>query len=572
MQPRKRKLNNSGILSNSYIPPLRAAQLERELQKLPPDSLYSLTHVWLSIPATKPVPDASQKKQGYTKDSLSRELIKKLESLKNIKAKVNMKRKLVNTILVEFYPRGLNTLQLAQIDVQLLVDKPSVNSWVSSTAKVVSSASDIPEDGDKTREKKLDHLSNYTFSLDSQLFLDNFVLNLSNLFLTHVYISRHPHYPLILIRVQMYNYSYRRPVDSTSNTIISDLINSSLDRTAKLKFEQDFQRIVNNKSDSKRDKAVKNGVQRQIQIQNKPQIIPHKPFYILLPISSPHVIHTPPVGDSVGTKLIMQTLETTLSYTNVRREAQKSNTGLSSSVLTKTKIKIFPDSDVPTPIRNLEAIFTLKGISRFGSSMGPWTPYADDLVDIGVFGNELRHQALQPEQYVDLGPGEDSDTGQAERERVAALKFKGCKWRAKSKEFSSTQDKENYEQGTQGEHDFPNSDQVDGTREVVNDAYASVVPIHECNFEIENTLSHFFRQRQRKASVQKKPKRGAAAKDSKDSYFRFKLSLFGSDVFGGLHELAVNEYVNPYETPDWLTGESGTIGGVVKTGRFRKKT
>ncbi|GAV28567.1 hypothetical protein PMKS-002038 [Pichia membranifaciens] len=393
-----------------------------------------------------------------------------------------MKRKLVNTILVEFYPRGLNTLQLAQIDVQLLVDKPSVNSWVSSTAKVVSSTSDIPEHGDKTREKK----------------------------------------------------------------------------------------IVSNKSDSKRSKAVTNGVQRQIQIQNKPQIIPHKPFYILLPISSPHVIHTPPVGDSVDTKLILQTLETTLSHTNVRREAQKNNTGLNSSILTKTKIKIFPDSDVPTPIRNLETIFTLKGISRFGSSMGPWTPYADDLVDIGVFGNELRHQALQPEQYVDLGPGEDYGTEQAGRERVAALKFKGGMWRAKSKEFSSAQDKENYEQDTQAEHDFPQNDQVDdGTREVANDAYASVVPIHECNFEIENTLSHFFRQRKRKANVQKTPRRNPAAKDSS---FRFKMSLFGSDVFGGLHELAVNKYVNPYEIPDWLTGESGTIGGVVKNGRFRKKT
>lgn len=570
MQPRKRKLSNSGILSNSYIPPLSAAQLERELQKLPPDSLYSLTHVWLSIPATKPLPDANQKKQGYTKDSLSRELLKKLELFKNIKVKINMKKKLVNTILVEFYPRGLNTLQLAQIDVQLLVDKPSVNSWVSSTAKIVSSTSDIPEEGDKMREKKLNQLSNYTISLDSQLFLDNFVLNLSNLFLTHVYISRHPHYPLILIRVQMYNYSYRRPDDSTSSTIISDLTNSSLDRTAKLKFEQDFQRIVSNKTDSKRGKAATNGVQRQIQIQNKPQITPHKPFYILLPISSPHVIHTPPVGDSVGTKLILQTLETTLSYTNVQREAQKGNIGLNSSILTKTKIKIFPDSDVPTPIRNLDAIFTLKGISRFGSSMGPWIPYADDLVDMGVLGNELRHQILQPEQFVDLSAGAESDPEHAEREKVAALKFKGCMRKTKSKELSNAKNKENYEHDTQGEYDIPNNDQVDdGAREAVNDIYASIVPIHECNFEIEDTLSQFFNQRKRKGTTQRKPKRDPAAREPP---FRFKMSFFGSDVFGGLHELAVNEYVNPYETPDWLTGESGTLGGVVKNGRFRKKT
>lgn len=569
MVPRKRKLNNSGILSNSYIPPLSAAQIERELQKLPPESLYSLTHVWLSIPATKPIPDADQKHQGFTKDSLSREYLKKLESLKKIKVKANLKKTLVNTILVEFYPRGLNTLQLAQIDVQLLVDKPSTNLWVSSTAKIVNSTTEIPEEEDETREKKLNQLSNYTFSLDSQLFLDKFISNLSNLFLTHVYISRHPYYPLILIRVQMYNYSYRRPTDSPSSGIISDLTNSSLDRIAKLKFEQDFQRIVSNKMDSKRNSLVKNGFQRQIQIQNKPQIIPHKPFYILLPISSPHVIHTPPVADSVEIKLILQTLETTLSHSYLQKDAQRDILRMNTSVLTNTKIRIFPDSDVTSPIRNLDTIFTLKGISRFGSSLGAWTPYADNMVDMGILSDELKHQVLHPEQFIDLNADEGFDVKESDRKRVAALKFKGCVSRFKSKELSAAKTRHNFEPDTEGELDSQNDDSNNNaTTEDINDVYASIVPIHECNFEIEDTLSLFFRKRKNDSKAKKQTKGGSSAKDSP---FRFKMNLFGSDVFGGLHELAANGYLNPYETPDWLTGESGSVGGLVKNGRFKRK-
>lgn len=144
MALKRRKLNNSGILSNSYIPPLRATQIDRELQKLPPDSLYNLTHLWLSIPSTQPVPNAYLRRKGYTKSSLADTFLTKLKSLKNFKNKTQLKKKLINTILVEFYPNGLNTLQLAQIDVQLLVDRPTSSSWISSTVKIVNGSSDIP--------------------------------------------------------------------------------------------------------------------------------------------------------------------------------------------------------------------------------------------------------------------------------------------------------------------------------------------------------------------------------------------------------------------------------------------
>ena len=125
---------------------------------------------------------------------------------------------------------------------------------------------------------------------------------------------------------------------------------------------------------------------------------------------------------------------------------------------------------------------------------------ADDLVDMGVLGNELRHQILQPEQFVDLSPGAESDPEHAEREKVAALKFKGCMRKTKSKELSNAKNKENYEHDTQGEYDIPNNDQVDdGAREAVNETFIlSIVPIHECNFEIEDICVTIFQPAEEK--------------------------------------------------------------------------
>lgn len=592
MLPRKRKQGNSGILSNSYIPPFSATQIEKELQKLPPDSLYNLTHLWLSLTATQPSPNETQIEKGYSKETLLKRYVKKLENLKNIKSKINLKKKLINIILVEFYPNGLNTLQLAQIDVQLLVDKPNANSWVSSTAKIIYKTSDIPHDelendtldtikiNDVTRKEKLDKLSNYTFSLDSQLFLDNFIANLSNLFLTHVYISRHPYYPLLLIRVQMYNYTYRATRNSRLNEILLDLTNDSLDRMAKLKFEHDFQRIVNNKTPTKfNEKNVNNSLQRQIQIQNKPQLIPHKPFYILLPTSSPHIIHTPLVTEDVSTKLILQTLETTLSQSNInskkpKPKKRKENENSNSDSLINRKIKIFRDFDIPNPVKNLNTIFVLKGISRFGSSIGAWMPYADDIVDIGVLGDEMKHQTIQPEYYIDLTEDENNsqDKKEIERKRVAALKFKGSVTTLRSKKlFETNLNLDNNDDNLQIESDISieeiddidtSNGFIDYRKNIAKDPYASIVPISECKFEVEDDIKRFFNRR--KSNNKIKDKRT----ETSDTKFKFGIEFYGTDVFGGLHELSANNLVDPYNIPDWLTGESGSVGGLIKENKI----
>ncbi|GMM44744.1 Chl4 protein [Pichia kluyveri] len=581
MPPKKRKITNSGILSNSYIPPLRASEIERELQKLPANSLFSLSQLWLTISITQPSLSNRDKEDGYTRQSLSEQYLKELEKLKEIKSKAQLKKKLVNLILVKFYPNGLNTLQLAQIDVQLLVDKPNVNAWVSSTAKIVNSVDKIPKENiddlkDQTRNNIINELPNFTFKLNSQLFLENFITSLSNLYLTHVYISRHPYFPLLLIRVQMYDYSNPLKTNVKSKNLLADLTNVTLDRTAKMEFENSFQNILNNryKQNYSVGKKKDTSLQRQIKIQNKPQIRSHRPFYILLPISSPHIIHSPALPEDLSSKLILQTLESTLSHSyhqkdkdqkKVNKDQTTKRTNFSSTS-SNIKIMIFRDADIVNPIRNLSTVFTIKGISRFASALGAWGPYAQNIVDIGVFEKENNHLIINPDSFIELVDTDENDDDHIkERKIVAGLRFKGSLTKMNSNGVMNVNGRPgNAGNGSVVILDSDDDDEVDDVnksnerlgfleqeKERLKDPYTSLVPIHENNFYIEGDLSEFMNKRRNK-KVQ-----------IKDQKIKVGMTLLGNDIFGGLHELAARGDLDPYSMPYWLTGESGTVGGKV---------
>lgn len=47
------------------------------------------------------------------------------------------------------------------------------------------------------------------------------------------------------------------------------------------------------------------------------------------------------------------------------------------------------------------------------------------------------------------------------------------------------------------------------------------------------------------------------------------LRLHGSDVFGGIKDLAMERIVDVAKMPGWMTGERGASSGVVENGRFR---
>ncbi|KAG7838890.1 hypothetical protein KL942_003886 [Ogataea angusta] len=221
----------------------------KELAKLNTDSLFNLVELWLKMSATQPKLSKDQRAQGLTQKQLLEYCNDTLKALKDQKAP---KRKLIDRLLVDYYPSGLNALQLAQIDIQMMVDKPNNYSWVSSTAKIVKR-----KDDDDTNSV----LEDFIFSLDSQAFLDRLITNLSNLYLTHIYISRHPNFPLILIRIQMYEYVHFKKT-----------------RTA--------------------NPAVAN--------KNQPDILSRTPYYLAIPMSSPNLIHSAANEEDLVSKIILQ--------------------------------------------------------------------------------------------------------------------------------------------------------------------------------------------------------------------------------------------------------------------------
>ena len=109
------------------------------------------------------------------------------------------KRRLIDKIIYEYWSQGLNLLQISQIDCQLIVDK-STNAppWVYSTVKDMND-------------------ENVPITINPSQFLQLLVENLTNLYLSYIYICKHPKLPIILIRIQVFDLN---GMDITQNLIL----------------------------------------------------------------------------------------------------------------------------------------------------------------------------------------------------------------------------------------------------------------------------------------------------------------------------------------------------------------
>lgn len=350
----------NGVVSNSHVPNINASRVFKELNTLSVFTLFNLTRLWFNMSETEP-----------TNNQNIEWNMSKLTEIKNRNSKMMFKRRLIDAILVEFYPTGLNALQLAQIDVQILIDKPNIYSWTTATIKV-------------SNKEEVIHF-------DPQTFLNKFVSNLNNLYLCHIYISRHPKYPMYLIRIQIFDHAVK---------------SNGIKLRTKTQFELQYQRYKSGKSH-----FGSNPKRRQFVQSLKPQ-------YILLPLSTPNVIYTstgtvPPASgktneiEDLSMRLILQTLETTLS--------------------TSSK-PIQLHHDCKTPLRNLNSVFIVKGNSRFSNSLGPWLPYADNKVDSDLLSEGNDNFRLNPRKLVD------------DPEDIATLRFKGATTRLQSKKLYDTID------------------------------------------------------------------------------------------------------------------------------------
>ncbi|GMG18869.1 unnamed protein product [Ambrosiozyma monospora] len=391
--------NNTGILSNSYIPPLRKSLIAKELLKLSTESLFDVVQLWLSLDVTQPRITEYHIKQGLSRRDVIQNLKNFIQKIKKLKQPFQQKKKLIDRILVEYYSKGLNSLQLAQIDIQSMVEKPNSYTWVSSSAKIVT---DVLTG--RVAEADASNLGDFVFSLDSQNFLDNLIKNLSNLYLTHIYISRHPTMPLIIIRIQMYELCHLK------------------------------------KKQLKKD---------------EPNLISRRPFYLIIPTSSSNLIHSVLDPTDVASKLILQSAEMTLS-SNLHR------------------VKLIQNEEFP--IKSLDAMHILKGVSRFGDSLGSWAPYADGTVDINPLDEPTNHMIMK------LGAKDDDDLDRHEieeekamkrRKLVSNLRFKGT---LKNEIKSDLLYETNKPNKKEKEKDFENE-------------YQSIVPVQHFQNIIENPIS-----------------------------------------------------------------------------------
>lgn len=175
----KPKLKN--VLPNTYIPVLSKKVLAAVMSRLPKSSIVALLLLWPQLKNTQP---QLPKENAMVSQKEYCRLIR--EEAKTMKLQKWTKNRVIDKILFEYWFDGLNLLQLAQIDCQLIVDNPNAYFWILSTVKDAWGV-EAP------------------LSLDPAKFLNLLAQQLSDIFMCYIYVCTHPVMPLILIRIQVFD-------------------------------------------------------------------------------------------------------------------------------------------------------------------------------------------------------------------------------------------------------------------------------------------------------------------------------------------------------------------------------
>lgn len=441
----KPKLKN--VLPNTYVPLLSKKVLAAAINRLPKSSIVALLLLWPKLKNTQP--QLPKENAMGSQIEYCRQI---REEAKSMRLQKWTKSRIVDKILYEFWSDGLNLLQLAQIDCQLIVDNPNAYFWVLSTAKNAW-GDEVP------------------LSLDPASFLALLARHLSDMFMCYIYVCTHPDMPLILIRIQVF-----------------DLLPS------------------------------RGGGRSRV---DRPHITSHKPYFLAIPMNSPHIIHSP--GNDLVSEIVLQVVESSLPQDprNVVR-------------VEKTKSQ--------KAVRSLESMHILKGCSRFANCMGAWTPYADGVADVSPLASLDDHLVVNERKSI-----KESDSDDQKLRKLANIRFKGT---SSGTLVSERMFDHNKPIGTRKR---PLEEDEEGRRgrPRKENEFASIASIRYAEFEIQEPLEA----------------------DS-DHLSHVVVKLVGTDVFGGMHELAVQNpdldkaVVDPSTVPGWLTGEEGLSCGIVKNGVF----
>lgn len=477
----KRENSRQNVLPNTYIPVLSKKILNNILSRLTRSSLLELMYIWPKLLNTQPNADKGQ--NTHRQKELNKKVSQEASQIKHSTSKFP-KRKIIDKLLFEYWSNGLNLLQLSQVDCQLLVDRPNAYHWILSNVRDANNK-EVP------------------VLLNPKSFLDLLARELSLLYMTYIYVCRHPVFPLIIIRIQVFDL---QPINYSAEV-------------------------------------------------NRPHISSHKPYFLAIPMNSPHIIHS--IGNDMITNIVLQAVERNLPQDP------------------RNLLKLITSPN-QKPVKSLKSMHILHGNSRFGNSLGIWTPYADATVDMLPLGPLEKHNLLQER----VG-GEDVDDDINDNEldmkklkQIANLRFKGSvngKFKS-DKLFDDNRTLKKlkkrrarmYSTNLESSDDDYDAENATGGR----NEYSSVAPVQYSEFSIKEEIKI-------NPAVQTNSiLQDGDTEDEKRSLITMKLT--GLDVFAGLHELSTKTtnktdmIIDPAKIPCWLTGEERTSCGIIKDGKFAK--
>lgn len=412
-------------LSDDFIPKQDRKSLLKKLGRLPLTVLCHLVEHWSHRY------DASN---GMNTEELSHLMAG------YVKRRTNRKT-VITRILLEFWPQGLTLYQLAQVDSYALVHRPNTLLWRYSTA--------IDPSGSKR-----------VLNVDPDSFVQNLKDDIHRLYLSHIYIFKHPELPSIICRIQL--------------------------------FEP--------------HSLLKN--------QAEPELVSRSPYYVVFPMNSPNVIHS--ADDDSYAQLILQSVQRTIAERSpiVLRESDE------------------------IPVKSLEVMHILKGVSRFSSSLGPWFKYADADFDISPFDDLHNHMSLKGKRVVTGEYDENDPESEMRRLENIMTRFKGSKNGVRVRKAYETQRFQSRIHRLQ-----KTVSKADGELGTVS-KYSSLIPVSKVSFVDKQDLPD----------------------DQGQVSLRFKFR--GNDVFGGLHELCDGGSIDVDKVPGWLAGENGLDSGTILNGEF----
>lgn len=462
--------SNRNILPNTYIPVLLKKVNGNILGRLPRSSLVELVNLWPKLANTQPhIVDRVSKYRQRHEVKIMQDEIKGLRVLQ----KKIPKRKIVDKILYEYWEKGLNLLQISQVDCQLLVDRPHLFHWILTKVRNTQGVEE-------------------PVLIDPPVLMEQLAKELSLLYMVYTYACRHPRLPIVVIRIQL--------------------------------FDLDV-----------------SGVKT---ISNRPHVTSQKPFFLAIPSNSSKLIHS--FGNGISCSIIMQAVQRCL-------------------LQSPRNLVTFETLSTQRPVRSLETMHVLNGSSRFGNSMGIWTPYADGTADILPLTPAEKHRELNEEPSSD-DENNESDRKMKRLKQVANLRFKGTvDGRYKSRDFFDAEVRGDDKGRALGSFDTNNIShklkENEGRTQLKNveaqeestHEFSSIAPLQYAQFVISESSGT------QSSNTESPPEKNS---------FSVTMKLTGSDIFAGLHELSVlttdkeRMIIDPSKIPGWLTGVESNIGTV----------